>query len=431
MLRFLNTIFILVGIGFFGMFDFTKDQLFVSLNTYDISLLLINLIFVILVHQKRVLVFSLGKPFCYILYIYLFVIMVMVSMPLRGDISIIDSIRVGRNFLLFPLTILIWYDLVINKNKDYYNKLVLIIAIITSIQIIITAIKPDWISSIFEHIRAREHYKYGLQRNDFISNTMLFPHLATLIIFQRIIKHKLERNTLLLFMLFFIASSLQGFRSYFLVLCIILLGVGIRNIKKKKVRKYAFVSIFLLPLFVLGDQFFLNSQISNKFITSSMDIEKDDGSSLKGRFDRDLIYAIPKFIEKPIFGWGFIYPSSRYGKNIGLETSENGTYQPYYLYSVDSGYLTLLNYFGIVGFILVFYFLIKYLIYIRKYFPFGETLPVIGFSIILILPLVTHGGLYSDFGLLPFLIASGNLMGRNYRPKIKRKVKYKLNNSDN
>lgn len=416
MLRLLNTVFILIGIGFFGVFDFTKDQLFGGVNTYDVVLFLINFLFIILLQKKRVLAFNISKPFRYILYIYLLAVIVMLTMPLRGEISIIDSVRVGRNFLLFPLAILIWYDITINTTKRYYEKLILFIAVVTSVQIIITALKPELISSIFEHVRAREHYKYGLQRNDFISNAMLFPHLGTLIIFQRIIRYKIDKNILFLFLLFFIASALQGFRSYFLVLTIIMIIMGLRNFKMKKIRKYAILSLFLFPLFILGDQFLLNSQISNKFITSSMDIEKDKGSSLKGRFHRDLIYSIPKFLEKPIFGWGFIYPNSTYGKNIGLETAEKGEYLPYTLYSVDSGYLTLLNYFGLAGFILVLYFLVKYLIYVKKYFYFGEILPVIGFTIILIIPLITHGGLYSDFGLIPFLIASGHLLGNNYYP---------------
>lgn len=417
MLRLFNTIAILVGIGFFGVFDFTKDLLFGGLNTYDVLLVLLNLVFIVLMSSKKVKLFVTTKPFKYLYHFYLFTLIVMVSMPFRGEISLIDSIRVGRNFLLIPIAVLIWYDTTLNDKRNYYKNFILFITIITSIQIIITAINPGWISDVFPHIRAREFYKYGLQRNDFIANSMLFPHLGTLIIFENIIKKKLTQNNIILFLLFFTASSLQGFRSYFLVLSIILFIIAFAHIKQMRIKRYIIIAILLLPLVIISDNYFLNSQISNKFITSSMDIDKEEGSSLKGRFDRDIIYTIPMVFKKPILGWGFIYHDSKYGKSIGLDYGEKGQYSPFVLYSVDSGYLTLLNYFGFLGFGFLLFQLFKFMRYIYKNYH-NKNIPLLGFLMILIPTLITHGGLYSDFGLFPLLITSGYILNnRNFKVK--------------
>ncbi len=243
---------------------------------------------------------------------------------------------------------------------------------------------------------------------------MLLPHMASLIIFQKIIKTKLKTKLLLFFIVFYLASALQGFRSYFLVLSIVLVIIVIYNIKQMKIKRYLIVSLLLIPVAMIGDRELLNSQISNKFITASMDVEKDQGSSLKGRFERDLVFTIPMFLENPLFGWGFIYSDSNYGKKIGLDEGERYDYSPYVLYSVDSGYLTMLNYFGIIGFCLFFFFFIKYLVSIVKNKQFHESIPIVGFATIITLTLLTHGGLYSIFGLLPFLTVSGYLLGKNY-----------------
>lgn len=430
MLRVFNTIVVLIGIGLFGVFDFTKDRLLGGLNTYDICLVSINFVFVVLLHKRTVKAFVRTAPFKYLYYIYLYILFIMLTMPLRGEISIIDSIRVGRNFLLFPFAVLIWYDIVKNGALVYYKNLIFFIAILTSIQILITAVNPEIISAIFPHIRAREFYKYGLQRNDFIANTMLFPHLATLMIFQKIVKTKFSKNAFLLFFLFYSASALQGFRSYFLVLSLLMFVVVFVNFKHSKIRKYALASLLCLPLIFVGDAYLLNSQISNKFVTSSMDINRDEGSSLKGRFERDLVYTIPMFLKKPAFGWGFIYPESTYGKDLGIDMGEKGEYSPYVMYTVDSGYLTLLNYFGIVGLFLIFYFFFKFLHHLYKMRALNYSLATIGFAVILILTLLTHGGLYSDFGLLPLLLITGLFLGTAYKMKFAWKVK-KMNGMKN
>lgn len=422
MLRVFNTIVVLIGIGLFGVFDFTKDRLLGGLNTYDVCIVSINVVFVVLLHRKLVKAFVRKPPFKYMYYLYIYILAIMFTMPLRGDISIIDSVRVGRNFLLIPFAVLIFYDIVKNGGFFYYKNLILFIAILTSVQILITAVNPEIISAIFPHIRAREFYKYGLQRNDFIANTMLFPHLATLMVVQKIVKSKFNKRFFILFFLFYSASALQGFRSYFLVLSLLIFVVGFVNLKHSKIRNYALVSLLLLPLIFVGDEYLLNSQISNKFVTSSMDLEKDQGSSLKGRFERDLVYRIPMFFKKPAFGWGFIYPESSYGKDLGIEIGDKSEYSPYVLYTVDSGYLTLLNYFGLIGFVLFFYFLFKYLFVLYKKKRFEYSLAAIGFAVILIPTLITHGGLYSDFGLLPLLLISGLFIGHVYIMEKIRKV---------
>ena len=413
MLRVFIVLFIFIGIELFGLVDFYTDRSIFGINTFDFFIFLTNCIFFVMffsLNSFKYLILS--KPLKYIFYLYVFVILVFISMPIRGDINLIDVTKVGRDFLILPIAFIITYDVLKNKAGKFYHRLIILIGLFTSLQIILNAFNPDLVGSIFEYTRAREGFKYGdLQRNNFLSKSMLFPHLCSLLIFWRIINKPFKISTLILFVILFLGASLQGFRSYFIVLCLIHIIQLIYFYNHNRVLKIAFIAFLGFPIVGLVDATALNNQISNKFITVLFDVEKDEGSSLKGRWDRDNLVIIPRFLQKPLFGWGFIHYSSPWGQELGLESNEESKGKADGLYTIDSGWLTMLMYFGIVGLIIYLFIMTKYLFFIFKNNLITSELgfAVIGFPFILFFPLITHGGFYSDFGLLPMSFVFGSL----------------------
>ena len=414
MLAFVNTAFIFICISLFGLVNFTSDRILFGVNTLDFALVFINLLFIkFFIEKKSFNQMVTSKPGKYFFYIYIFVLFVVVTMPLRGDTGVVSSLMVARDFLILPIAFLICYDISINKNANFYYRLFIFIGIFTSIQIIINAISPKLINTLFSHVTAEEKLKHSLQRNYFRSKSMLFPHLCVLLVFFTMIRNGISKKKIILFFVFLLASGLQGFRSYFIALLFFIGAYFLSNIKRRFVKRFIVITIFLIPVVYIADNIFLKSQITNKFITASIDVDEDKekGNTLKGRYERDQLNLIPRFLEKPFLGWGFIHYSSDYGKQIGLKSRKMSDREDG-LYSIDSGYLTMLMYFGGIGLVIFIVIYLLFIYYLKKMFK-SSVLPfiVIGFSLVLILSLITHGGFYSDFGLLPLSISVGFVMG--------------------
>ncbi|MDN3204673.1 hypothetical protein [Algoriphagus sediminis] len=397
------TVLIVIFTGALGLYNFQSDAIFFGLHSYDLAIALLNIVFILLILMNPVFSNALfSTPFTFFTIIYFYVLGIVLFMPFRGDINIFMSFRVGRDFFILPLFYLLINDIIRNDNFSYYKNLFYFLAIFTSIQILLNSISPELVSDLFQEVRARERYKYEFQRNDFISKTMLFPHFGAIYIFFTI-RNSNKNNIVnsLLLLLFLMAVGLQGFRSYLLVLSLLLLLYLVLQIQSKKVLRLLFWACLTFPVLLVFDFVWLNGQITNKFISIPLDFvsRSDEGSTTFGRIELDLIYTIPRFLEKPIFGWGFIHHNSGYGKEIGLLDTSIAGNRAFTLYSVDSGYLTLLNYFGIFGVLFILIFYIKFLL--SPNFKYCRYILLFSF-LLLLLTLPTHGSFYSDFGLVPF-----------------------------
>lgn len=413
-IKFINKYIVLVvtfvTINLFGLYNFHTDQLWLGYSTYDIALLILNAWFVFLIFKSNLFLHIIfNKPIKYWLFYYLFFLLVLFSMPLRGEISILDAIRVGKGFLIIPLGILIfgWSDT--EELKKFYLYLFLSIAAFTAVQIIVNAINPAFISTLFPHLRALEGYKFDLQRNNLISKSMLFPHMASLFYYYKVLNKKdnLQIN-FSWFVFYYIASSLQGFRSYFLSLTVILLFMFLYRIYIHKSIKTVLIMLVFLSVFATMDFFIFNRQITGKIATSFYEFEGKEGTAI-GRYQRDQIFMIPMFQKKPLFGWGLINHNSTYGEELKISKDSDGIERAYRLYSVDSGYLSMLNMFGLIGTILILYFFTRIVLYTIKMDGSINQCKVTlsGGIIIMIISSYTHGAIYSDFGLLPLSIIIG------------------------
>ncbi|MCF7913577.1 MAG: O-antigen ligase family protein [Spirochaetaceae bacterium] len=337
-----------------------------------------------------------------------FIFVVVLSMPFRGEISVIDSARVARDYILLILGLIVYYDIYKNSNHLFYIKLFIFISFVTSLQIIVNSVNPSLVESFFPELRAREGYKLGFQRNHLLSHAMLFPHISTIYLICKSQIKKLKMNETALLLIFFVASGLQGFRIYFVSLTAIIVIVKISKISFRKIFLYLFMVLVFVPAINLLDTYYLNNQIKGKFITTIYEISGSSQGTLQGRFNRDNIYMYPMFYEKPYFGWGFIYYGSEYGKEIGMmRTSEDRRYS---LYSIDSGYLTVLIQFGIIGSVIMLLLISKQLKILNTKNNYLSS-TVFWLWIFLLMSLPTHGAFFSIHGLLPLSIFMG-LMAR-------------------
>lgn len=408
LIRISSTIFIFVAINLFGIHDFYGDGFFLVLNTFDFFLFFINLVFLLsLIKSHQFRYFITQKPLRYILYFYLLTLLIFSTMPFRGPISILDAARVGRHYLILPLAFLIYYDVALNKKFNYYFKIFRFIAIFTSFQIILNAINPEIVSSIFKDIgRAESRITGGFQRNVLLSPSMIFPHILSIYYFFKIVTDKIKSSNLFLFFLLFLAASLQGFRVYILIVVFILLLIVILfgNIHRKLL-KWVFIFLLIIPSTIYVDSYFLNNQIFGKFYSAYDEIKYGTGS-YQGRLNDVNIRQIPMLLEKPFLGWGFIYHNSIYGRQLKIP-EENA--RQFGLYSVDSGYITILMQYGFIGVILIlfWYFRMSVSIYKSKSNNPPTYITLIGIIVLLVFSLYTHGAFFREFGLLPLTIFLG------------------------
>ncbi|MFW5983232.1 MAG: O-antigen ligase family protein [bacterium] len=411
--RIISTTFIFVAINLFGLYDFYRDGLFLVLNTFDFLLFSINIIFFyVVIKSQKFRIFIKQKPLRYILYIYLFTLLVFISMPFRGSISILDAARVGRHYLILPLAFMVYYDVVLNNKFKYYFKIFRFIALFTSFQIIINAINPEIINFLFKDIgRAEAGVKGDYQRNVLLSPSMIFPHILSIYYFFKIITEKYKSSNLFLFFLLLFAGALQGFRVYFLILVLVLLIITVVFGRiHRKIFKWGLIFLFIIPTTIYLDSNILNNQILGKFYTSYNEIKFGTGSYQVRMYDVS-IRQIPMLLEKPLFGWGFIYHNSKYGKQLNIP-EENA--RQYGLYSVDSGYITILMQYGLIGVLLILFWYFK--MFVSLYKNRHNNLPIhltsIGIIVLLVLSLYTHGAFFREFGLVPLTIMIGLTGGR-------------------
>jgi hypothetical protein len=410
-IRFSVTVFIFLAINLFGLHDFYGDGLFLIFNTYDFFLISLNgLFWLLFFSQKSIREITLKKPNRYIFFIYVLILLVFFTMPLRGDISVIDAIRVGRHYLIIPIGFLIGYDVLKNDRGEYYWKIFKFIAIVTSIQIILNAFSTDLVNMLFPELgRSEVTQKFEYQRNVLLSVTMLFPHIAAIGYFYKIITQKFDLSTLLVFILFVLGASLQGFRSYLIIMvCIFVMIIFFYTsfLSKRNIKLFTII-IFIFPLILLIDNQLLNNQIYGKFDTAIDELTEKNTGSLEGRFTRAAVKQIPMLLEKPFFGWGFIYHNSEYGKSLNL-AAEGSDAHLYGIYSVDHGFITVLIQFGAVLALIIMVLYSKYIIFL---FCLGvhsyRIIAAMGLVMMMVISLYSHGSFFREFGLLPFAILLG------------------------
>ena len=405
---------ILILLSIFAYIDFlglVNSENFLRIKNlfkfYD--LLIIFIIFYTIIYSifryenlKRVSNLPTGK---YIKIILVFILIVVLSMPFRFGESIISALKIARYYFPFFLFFIVMIDIIETESSQFIYNLILSIGTILSIIFIVGLFLPNLINTLIpnvglviqdtEHIELQRYYTPGF----------LFPFASIFILNDIIIHEKNEYipiHNKIIFFINLIGCILQGFRAYIIIgIFSFMILFFIAN--KLDIKKY--VKILFLTFLIIG---FFNILLFPGFLSNRISSGFSDLIHKKGTFEFRLVNDYFRFFlfeEHPIIGIGFIDANSDIGKNMGLEIAGE-----FSAYTTDSGYLTLLVSFGVLG--TLFYTFILIRIFLRNISIVKDSesnarkyaISSSMFMILLFFTIITHGGLYSPYGLVPLVL---------------------------
>jgi O-antigen ligase len=212
----------------------------------------------------------------------------------------------------------------------------------------------------------------------------------------------------------FLTALLTAFRSYILGSFIAFAGALLFMFRGKYLRRFiaVYIAIIFIGIFSISITFSgsISDRLSDnfdKYIFSGIkELVTQKGGSLEGR------EAVNKFRWKyykahPWSGYGFIDKYSKLGKEIYRREKAE-------LSMIDTGYLDILNKFGLIGAIIFFCVFIRISFLLIKIVKKTEDndIKVQGaalfcFVVVLVASQVTHAGLTFSFGIVPLSIGLG------------------------
>lgn len=392
-----------------GLTDSDTTRFIIPLKDYALILIFIYLINHLKLAQIRAL--SLLQP---LFVIVLLSVLVIISMPFRGDISIISSFKYGRIFFILMLSFLIFEEVYFSRSEAFILRIISVTSIYYSVIILANVVFPEFISRIFiggETMIGENAWSTGGSRFVLKGNAgILFVHLGFLIKTFEYLKTR-DRKLLLTLSLLFLAMLLQGWRTPLITVLLCTLAFILR-------RRFLTRTVYLIPVVVIVILMTLtleritdHSLVLNKFFSTYNEISGDYSGTLEGRRERSLQYQIPMFLKKKWIGYGFVHENSGLARQLGHQG--DGTYSLYYF---DFGYHSLLNMFGIAGFVI---FMLQFLKILARSFRVAtnyEDNPGFSALFVFILALVlgnySFGALISAIGLLPVAFISGLAQGQ-------------------
>lgn len=406
--RFVIVFTILAYTNFLGLIDSETYRVIIPLKDYALIFVFLYLLNRFKWRKLQLLIFL--KP---IFVINVLAFIVIISMPFRGDISLISSFKLGRIFFVLLLSFIIYEEILFSQSVKFIYKIIFICAIYYTVLIFINVLAPAFVAKIFIGGRTMiTQNSWNLEGERYVikSNAgILFVYLGFLIkTFEYFITR--NRKTMFYSILLFFGVLLQGWRAPLIAVIISVMVVFLR--KKaftKLINLIPIIGLILLLLFNI-EKIAEKSIISNKFISTYNEIMGDYSGTLKGRMERSSKYQIPMFLKNKWFGYGFVHKDSKLALKLGYKGA--GIYS---LYIFDFGYITLLNMFGIIGTILFLFQLLKIFLTSWKktltnsnpvYF---QTLSA--FVLTLLIANYSFGGLFSAVGLLPLAVILGLVQG--------------------
>lgn len=357
--------------------------------------------------------------------LFLFLITVTILlMPLRAEVSIIGAFKVARNNYSIVLFIIALLNIYIERDTKFLYNLIITLGTIYSVIVVLNVFFPSFTSNVFQGMtayRSENVWSTKSTRTVIKANSgILFIYLSFIIYTFRFLNKKRDYYMfgLVLFAMFF-----QGWRAPLIsaILGTIIVIILYYLDKIKFLIKYVIAFTFII---IISDIYIVPNGISGKFLSAYYEITMFEGT-FAGREKRNKRYMIPKFLEKPIWGWGYIHKESETARDIGYYQRPDKSRS---LYSIDSGYLTMLVTHGIMGTIIILSIFVTMLIlFIKKvsraskhnyyeeasiYFQSG-----IAFLLLMMLSNYTFTTILHPLGLLPFSLISALAEGKYYLQK--------------
>lgn len=406
--RFVIFFSLLAYTNFLGLIDAETTSIIIPLKDYALISVLIYIF-----KQKTLIQINSLKILKNISLILGLVILVILSMPFRGEISLLESFKFGRVFLCLLFSFVIYDEIVVTKSTEFISRLVLYLAVYYSILVFSNIIFPSILQKVFvggETMVTENSWDLDSSRYVVKGNAgILFIHLGFILSVFRYINNR-NKSDVKYLIIFFLGMLLQGWRAP--MIAVILATVFIYLSQNTLSR-----GLYLIPivgfLYILSYTVNLVSEqniIFSKFVSAYNELFGNYTGSFDERLERSQMYQIPMFLKSKWIGYGFVHKNSVLASNLG--NMGDGVFS---LYCFDFGYITLLNMFGIVGAFLFLLATLKILFICWKAYKRNirqESYPLlIVFTISLLISNYSFGGLTSAVGLLPFSIALGYAQG--------------------
>lgn len=411
----LVTLTILAYTEFFGLINADEEMRIAGgMKIYDIFTFIIIIHLVYLLFNSKIFKTDLltkNRTQKFIGAYLLLVLSVAISMKFRAPVTLLDTFKIARNF--FPLFIFyyVWYDIVVSGSLAYYESLLKVIAIGFSIIFIITTVAPDFIRSVFHGLNVKMQTSTGFKMPRTYGYGFVFPYLF--FIYQYINYFLSKKINLLTFFITFIGVSVQGFRSYFFALIILVFMINIlfadrQTIINSLVGLGILVAVTGVTGAIIGGNFF-----ADKVMSIFSEVSSEEGS-YAGRELSDLIFRLPLLLKNIYFGIGFVHGESKYAMSLGSVYKD----RDYMLYSTDSGLVTMSLMFGVIGAALIGVLVLKYMYYLFKIARKSKNIRLkkyvitaFSYMALLLITIKTHGGLIYIYGLTPMVCILGMLAG--------------------
>ena len=426
--KILITVCVLAYVDFFGIINTDLEYRMGGLKLYDVFVLLIAVHLVFLsvtspVFRSRMLRKSPTNTF--ISSYLLLVLCIALSMKLRAPIALIDSFKIARDFFPLFLFFYIWYDIVVSGSLAFYEKLLKWLGIGFSLVFILTTIAPGFVSTYFHGLTVKLVTSTGFKMPRTYGYGFVFPYLYFL--YQYVQYYLTKKISYPLFFITFIGVSVQGFRSYFLAVFIVIFMINILFADRKRIINslvglFVLASVIGVSAAVIGGNFF-----EDKVMSIFTEVSGDEaGGTYAGRELSDQAFRLPLLMKHPWFGVGFVHGECAYAASLGSIYKDRN----FMLYSTDSGLVTMGVMFGFAGGFLILFFVSRYLYYLFRAVrkspdPRFQQFAMTGFCYLLLLlvTLKTHGGLIYIYGLTPLVFILGMMAG--YQSLLKLADNYK------
>lgn len=414
--RFIIVFCILATTGVAGFFDTDRIIFFgFPLNDYAI---LSCILYCLYTYNKRDYKSIFLRP---IIIITVLTSVVILSMPFRGNETLIQAFQTGRRFYILLLAYVVIDNIRMEDGMKFVHNLIIYFGMYYSFLVLLNYFAPGTISMIWKGIGTLDDVKGTVVRHVLKANNgLLFVHLAFIYQCFNILLNKDLRtlSNFILCVFLFLAVFCMGFRAIMITtLLSILLVIALkyktlRDLGTLNILKVLNLLSFLIIILGVVD-LSLGNALTDTLIYAKGELSGENVGTLQGRLNRSLIYQIPMFLQNPLFGQGFVSVHSQMATDLGYFRLTDYTKSLYYF---DFGYGTLLIMFGLIGSLMFMYTLFKCISNCLNEFDnimSAHYLACAAFILTLLLCNYSFGALENELGLLPMSIIIGAVAGRD------------------
>lgn len=357
--------------------------------------------------------------------------LIILSMPFREDVSLINAFQAGRFYYLFLLSFVVSDNIELSGGTLFIRKVIYYTGTYITIVALINFVFPQFIDAFLPGIRSG----YGDMKGDTLRNfigslLVVFVHLSFVMKLLSVLCNEDERKItdLFLVLFYFIGMYAVGARAclfsivgasmcaYFFVAN--KLNSWGRFSGLSQIRNVLIGLVVLMVLNVLSGNIIFG--LAESVVNDVTGVSAKNNNTFRGRENRAMAYQIPQVMKSPIFGLGFIYKNSNAAKKYGYDATAANAIRS--LYCIDFGYGTMWVTFGIIGSTIILFFILRSLLFCIRLSKDKVAEEILVLPVILLAFMVcnyTWAMLVSSMGVIIMALAVG--IANYYVPIVSKK----------